>query len=145
MAVRLTVTRSGPPKKKRDNPEQRLAIAVADFLDAVLPRSSVWWHTPNSIWTTVKQAGVHKAMGVKAGVADCIIVWNGRVYAIELKAGRGEQSAAQDYWSNDFHFAGGKYAVCRSLEDVADQLLEWEIPALPSSLISTSAGSRRAA
>lgn len=114
--------------KKRDNPEQRLAMTVAEFLDAALPRDAVWWHTPNSIWTTIKQAGVHKAMGVKSGVADCIIVWSGGAYAIELKVGRGTLSAAQEVWRDAFRVAGGKWAIAWSADDVEAFLRGWRIP-----------------
>lgn len=147
MAVRLTVTRSGTPKKKRDNPEQRLAIAVADFLRIALPTDAAWWHTPNSIWTTVKQAGVHKAMGVKAGVADILIAWGGGIYAIELKSTRGRISVEQDMWRWEFERAGGQWAVAWSFDDVLRCIGIWGIPLRASVFgkgVATSAGSRRA-
>ena len=128
MSARLTVTRSGPPKKRRDNPEQRLAIAVADFLRVALPDDAVWWHTPNSIWTTVKQAGVHKAMGVKAGVADILLIYKGRPFAMELKSGTGSLSGAQHTWLSQFVRAGGAYCVVRNLDVVESLLIGWGIP-----------------
>ncbi len=46
---------------------------MADWLDLMLPRES-WFHVPNGNKLKPAQAGINKAIGVKAGVPDIWIV-----------------------------------------------------------------------
>lgn len=80
---------------RRNRPEQALQIATASYLDLALPEDAVWFHPPNGGARSKAEAGIFKAMGVKAGVPDIIIIWRGRVIAIELKAPNGRLSTAQ--------------------------------------------------
>jgi predicted RecB family endonuclease len=56
-------------------------------------------------------AGRLKAEGVMPGVADIVIVWQGRAIAIELKAKRGSQSPAQKAWADATHHR--RRRICR--------------------------------
>lgn len=104
--------------------EAQLHRAVADFLDAALCPGATWFHVPNSIWTSPRQAATHKAFGMKAGVGDCIVVAIGLPpLALELKTSIGHMSTAQQKWAAEWRRAGGSYRVCRSLEDVERELL----------------------
>jgi hypothetical protein len=99
--------------------EAALQRTVVQYLTHALPRhEALFWHTPNGGWRSRATAGRLKAEGVMPGVADIVIVWQGRVIAIELKAKRGSQSPAQKAWADALTLAGGAYAVCRSLEAV---------------------------
>ena len=88
---------SGAPENKarRARPEQALHRAAAQFLDVALPDDAVWFHPPNGGARTKAEAGIFRALGVKAGVPDLVIVYRGRLIAIELKAPRGRLTAAQ--------------------------------------------------
>ncbi|MBI5643242.1 MAG: hypothetical protein HY954_07180 [Deltaproteobacteria bacterium] len=53
-----------------------------------------------------------------AGIPDLIICKEGVFYAIELKVGSNKATPIQSYVLRQIRFAGGRAAVCRSVEDV---------------------------
>ena len=56
------------------NPEDRLQIAVATYLDLLSNMKKFrWCHVPNGGARSKVEAGIFKAMGVKAGVPDVMI------------------------------------------------------------------------
>lgn len=64
-----------------------------------------------------------KAEGVVPGVADLILLHPNATYcalAIEMKTDKGRQSQSQKDWQLRLEGNGGKYVVCRSL----DQFIE---------------------
>lgn len=81
--------------------EEALQRAVASYLDVKAKEHGfIWFHCPNSIWTSKSQAGRHKAMGMKAGVPDIIVIMHGgKSIFIELKTATGRLSPAQ----KEFH------------------------------------------
>lgn len=115
-------------RRIRQRPEEALHMAVARFLDVALPPSSIWFHVPNGGARTKAEAGKFKAMGVRAGVADILIVHGGRPFAIELKAGAGRLSTAQENWLRAFRIAGGEWMAVRTIEAVEFALRAWNIP-----------------
>ena len=69
--------------------------------------------TGKMMWTTTQ--------GTK-GSSDIKAVVNGRMVAIEIKYGRDRMSEYQHKYKRDIERAGGKYIVCRHLNDVVDNL-----------------------
>lgn len=112
-------------RRIRQRPEEALHIAIARYLDLALPTDATWFHPANGGRRSKAEAGKFKAMGVKAGVADCVIVWRGHVYALEIKAPAGRLSSAQRIWGGHFVRAGGRYRSVRSIDETAGALLEW--------------------
>ena len=56
------------------NPEDRLQIAVGQYLDLLSNMKKFkWCHVPNGGARTKAEAGIFKAMGVKPGVPDVMI------------------------------------------------------------------------
>lgn len=103
--------------------EQQVQRAVAKYLDYALPQfGALWFHPANGGLRDVRVAQKLKAEGVKPGVADIIIIWDGRCIAIELKAQKGRQSPAQKDWADALTLAGGCYKVCRSVDEVEEFL-----------------------
>lgn len=115
--------------KKRRNLEHALQVAVAQYLAVAL--------RPPTIWTSLDAgagkmspitAALRKARGVKAGWPDILVIHPGRmpnmatVLGIELKAGKGRTSPAQEDVCLVMRSAGANYAVCRSVDEVADVL-----------------------
>lgn len=98
--------------------EEQLQASVAQYLDLALPAGSVWFHVPNGGSRNKIEAAKLKRHGVKAGVADCIIIMDGQVIAIELKTAKGRLSAGQKIWRDAFQQAGGHWHLARSLDDV---------------------------
>lgn len=58
-----------------------------------------------------------KAMGVKTGVSDLILVAKGSVIFVELKAQKGKQDPEQVIFENQVKALGNTYVIIRSLDE----------------------------
>ena len=103
---------------RRNRPEEALQRAVASYLDLALPHDAVWFHPPNGGARSKAEAGIFKAMGVKAGVPDIIVIYRGRVVCIELKAPGGTCSPAQKLMHAQLSAAGALIYTATRIEDV---------------------------
>jgi len=127
---------------KRRQSEQSLHRAVAQYLDAALPKSMFWTTFPAGGGGRIRGAQL-KAMGLRAGVPDLLIMWNAatlgilQVGWIELKAKRGMVSMVQDIVHHDLRRMGCHVACCRSLDDVQETLIGWGI--VPKATVSRRA------
>ena len=107
---------------RRASPEFDLQKAVVEHLMLRRARGCCWFAVPNGEKRSPITGAKLKAMGVRPGVSDLIILVNRRPYALELKAGRGAPSLAQDLWGDEWVSAGGSYHVGRDLDDVLSYL-----------------------
>lgn len=116
---------------RKRNLEDEFQKQVAKHLWHQYP-SLLWWHTPNGGKRTKAQAGIFKAMGVRAGVADIVLFWLEGIEtcmaAIELKVGKNNLEDSQKQFRNDWLNAGGHYAICRDLDEVIEWLRIWGVP-----------------
>lgn len=115
-------------RKPRNNEEDQLQRAVATLLDTSLPRGSVWFHVPNGGKRGKIEAARMKGMGVKPGVADCIILAGGLAIALELKSSKGRLSPKQKEFAADWVNAGGVWMMARSIGEVIEKLAEIGMP-----------------
>jgi hypothetical protein len=108
-------------------PEQALQIAVAQFLRYALRAPSYWTSIDHGAGKmTPASAGLRKARGVQAGISDVLVMHpigkdnrNGtRAIWIELKAGKGRTSVAQNDFLDRVLAAGCFARVARSVEEV---------------------------
>jgi hypothetical protein len=83
------------------------------------------FHVPNQGKRDAAQNAILKAMGVRAGVSDVILVHRGRIYALELKAAGGRLSEAQRKFKGDFLEAGGITGTAEGLSDALATLEDW--------------------
>lgn len=113
--------------KRREQPEQSLHRSIATLLDRILPKDAFWFHVPNGGKRNKTEAGIFKALGVRAGVPDILIAFRGRLYAIELKAPNGRLLVSQRETIARLDAAGVQTAVCRSIEDVVETLGGWGV------------------
>jgi len=114
---------------KRCRPEEHLHRTVADFLSLALPETVTWWHVPNGGGRSAAEAGILKAMGVKAGVPDLqFILPPGRAAFIELKPRGGVLSEPQRAMRDRLVAAGCDWALARSVEAVEATLRGWGVP-----------------
>jgi len=112
-------------------PEQGLQITVAAFLDWALPEDYRWLHIPNGEKRNPVIAAILKAMGVKPGAADVLILCpNGRFIWIELKSTKGRLSTDQASWRDWCHAIGAPWFLCRSLDDVVAACEDAGVPLL---------------
>ncbi len=105
-----------------DYSERDLQRAVARLLDVTgLP----WFHPANERKCSPRQGAALKALGVKAGVPDILVLrpfdlgdcrFSG--LAIELKARRGSLTEAQREWSVTLTRCGWLWEVHRDIEGV---------------------------
>lgn len=107
-------------------PELDLHLAVAETLRWFALPGVVFFHVPNGGRMTAQRGARLKRMGVKAGVADFIILlpegrW--RVLFLELKAPKGRLSEAQKAFSETVtHIDICAYSVANSLDQATATL-----------------------
>ena len=109
--------------------EEMIQIAVAQFLDLALPNDAVWFHVPNGGQRHGAVAGKLKAQGVKPGVPDIFILYQGKVFFIELKSSAGVLSDAQSVMQIRLSAAGADVkAIARSVDEVFHYLAAQGFP-----------------
>ena len=75
-------------------------------------------------------------MGLRAGTPDFVLCWKGRLVGIELKAGRGRLSPAQDEAHEAITLSGGAVTTCRTLDEVEAFLATLGVPSRASVVMS---------
>lgn len=109
-------------------PEQHLQIAACAFIELAAP-GLLFFHPANGGARSKAEGAIFKAMGVRKGVPDLVILLpNAGVGFIELKAGKGVLSPAQKQWRDDLRARGYAWAEARSLEEVEDIMGRWLLP-----------------
>lgn len=81
------------------------------------------FHVPNGGKRNSVEAAKFKAMGVRPGVPDLMLVIPRGGYhylALELKVGKNKQTENQKWYQSKMTENGGKYVVIRSLDDFID-------------------------
>ncbi len=115
---------------KNKTPEEDLQRTVAEYLDIIAKMRGWWWsHIAHGGKRTKAEGGIFKAMGLKPGIADILIIDGGRhrtwVNWIELKAPGNDQSPNQVKFQAAMEARGCNYRVCRSLDEVIGTLKAW--------------------
>ena len=129
---RVRATLPKPGAKRRKSPvqwEEQFQRSVADFFAWALPPDVLWFAVPNGGWRNKAVAAKLKAGGVRPGVSDFVLVYEGRAYFLELKAKGGQQSEAQIVFEADACRAGAEYRLAAdTIEDVRRAIRRWGIP-----------------
>ena len=102
----------------RRHEEDDLHMTVAQFLDLALPEDAVWTTIEHGGKRDKREAGRLKAKGVKPGWPDIIILYRGRMVAIELKSEKGRLSPAQKAMHTRLTLAGALVYTATCLEAV---------------------------
>jgi hypothetical protein len=119
----------GLPRRKPRARELPLHIAAASFMARALPEGVLWSHFPAGEKRDGRAASKLKAMGLKPGWPDFILVLpDGRAGFIELKAKGGSLSPDQKAFEKSAKALGARHAECRSLEEVEYALSRWLQP-----------------
>lgn len=99
--------------------EDTIHISIIAYLGYALPRSAIFWHTPNTFPSAKPQYHAKlKRMGRLAGVPDILVLHAGRIFGLEVKATTGRLSESQKAFRPTFENAGGSYHIVRSIDDV---------------------------
>jgi len=109
--------------------EHGIQVAIMQFLDRALPSSCYAFAVPNGGKRNAVTGAILKREGVKAGVADIVILRNpGLCALIEVKTAKGSLSNSQKAFRDWCAANGFPYAVVRGIGDVQAALLDWGVP-----------------
>lgn len=113
---------------KRDNPEERLQMALVQHLMIRGQKNAIWYAVPNGIPASRRTGGRFKAQGMKSGVFDLAFVLpDGRAAFIELKAPHGRMSPAQKKFQDQLVEMGVGHAVISDLDSGLRLLEAWKV------------------
>ena len=105
--------------------EDTLQKSCVAWWDWTHPRlSHLLFHVPNGGKRNLKEATKFKAMGVRPGVSDLILLVPSRTYhfiCYELKIGKNTQTDNQRAFQALVTQQGGKYVVVRSLDQFIEE------------------------
>jgi hypothetical protein len=93
---------------------------VSSILDALaIEPGVVAWRNNNG---TIKRGRRYVRFGLSKGAADIVAIVGpaGRFLALECKTAKGKQSQDQIDWALEVKFAGGLYAMVRSVQEARD-------------------------
>ena len=105
----------------RSHEESRIQQACVRWFRLQYPRlARLLMAVPNGGGRSKVEAAIMKGEGVTAGASDLLLLVpsGGCPYlCIEMKTPKGRQSPAQKEWQDEVEKAGGRYVLCRSLEE----------------------------
>ena len=114
--------------------EADIQIQVVEYLSMMAPsRGFLFFSVPNeSMGKARGRGGIArmarlKRMGLRSGVADIVIVKDGRAYFLEMKRRAGKQSVNQLSFEADAIRAGAEYAVAHSFDEALNILAGWKV------------------
>lgn len=109
----------------RNREEDRIQRTVVLHLkDRGMP-GLVWFHCPNGGKRGRAEGGIFKAMGVRPGVSDLILLHRGGFYALELKADKGRLTDSQRAFLDAVRAAGGRSMMAQGLDEAIYILEAW--------------------
>ena len=107
-------------------PEQALQRACVEYLTLLENQGKLrFFHVPNGGARSRTEGAIFKALGVRAGVPDLVILpAYGDACFVELKAGKGRLTRTQEDWGEWLaqHY---RHRICRSLDDLRAALKVW--------------------
>lgn len=106
-------------------PEQAIQRAVVQHLRVRGIKGLVFFHVPNGGRRSSHEGAIFKSLGVRAGVSDLILVHDGKIFAMELKAPGGRATEAQMTFLSDIDAAGAFTAMPEGLDAALQTLEAW--------------------
>jgi len=111
---------------RRRTSEADLQRAVVQALRVALPRAAIIHHCANEVTEPgplgARRQEILVGMGVHPGVADLMVLSEGRVLFLELKSPKGRLSPAQEAFRDAVLAQGFGCALVRSLDDALGAL-----------------------
>jgi hypothetical protein len=112
--------------KRRGTPEADLQRAVVIALRFALPKGAIVHHCANEVTEPgpcgAKRQAVLVGMGVHPGFADLLVICDGRVLFLEMKAPKGRLRPEQEAFRDAVLAQGFGWALVRSLDDALGTL-----------------------
>ena len=113
---------------RRSTPEADAQRAIVQALRFALPRDSIVHHSVNEVTEAgprgAKRQAILVGMGVHAGFADLMVLSDGRVLFLELKAPKGRLRPEQEAFREAVQAQGFGWALVRSLDDALGALAD---------------------
>ncbi len=120
--------RKGTPEKP-SHIESELQRSCKQWFDLQYPKlSRLCFAIPNGGARNAREAGIMKAEGVTAGVADMILLIPRNGYGclcLEFKTKDGYQSQSQKLWQAATEANGNKYVVVRSIDQFVNEVKKY--------------------
>lgn len=107
--------------------EWSLQRSVAAFLSKALPSEAYWTSIDVGRSKSEREGALRRQRGVKPGIPDILVAWNGLTLWLELKAGS-SLSVPQAITRDELRANGHLWELCRSPEDVEAACLRAGIP-----------------
>jgi uncharacterized NAD-dependent epimerase/dehydratase family protein len=105
--------------------EDRIQISILSALNLVFPKVIIF-HCPNGGHRNKIEAKKLKAMGVRPGVADLVVMLpSGKVGFIEVKSQKGRPSQAQREFARLCREFGIPHSYARSIDDAITAVRAW--------------------
>ena len=127
---------------RRNQPEAAIQRSVIQHLTWRARPGVFAFHVPIGGWRSRVEGAILKAIGTVAGVPDIICIFQGRVYALELKAGRGRLTDVQRLVHERLREAGADVAVAHGIDQALAQLEIWNLLRRSSGKSPRSLGAR---
>ena len=105
--------------------EDDLQAALIEHIKLRGRRGLIYFHPANGGKRNALEAARLKRMGVRAGVADLILLRNGHSYALELKAKGGRPTESQMEFMSDWIAAGGSGCIADGIDRALKVLEMW--------------------
>jgi hypothetical protein len=131
MDIRSDLRKQAPrrvrsPARLPEVTERQVQLGVLEQLKARAVPDVLWWHTPLSGRRDRIEAAGLKRLGTRAGIADLLLLHQGKLFSLELKiASGGRVTAEQLVWASDVNRCGGYSAIARGLLEAIKMLETW--------------------
>lgn len=114
---------------RKGTPEADLQRAVVTALRFALPRTAIIHHCANAVAEAgprgAKRQAILVGMGVHKGFADLIVICDGRIMFLELKAPKGRLAPEQEAFRAAVLAQGFGWALVRSIDDALGALADF--------------------
>jgi hypothetical protein len=107
--------------------EQLIHRTVVQHLEFRAVPGCFWFHVGNGGYRRPIEGNIFKGLGVKAGIPDLILIRNGSVFGLELKADRGRLTRAQAAAHQQMRDAGVVVETAVGLDQALDILEGWAL------------------
>lgn len=113
---------------KRKRPEADIQRAIVSTLRFALPKGAIVHHCANEVSqpgpTGARRQAILVGMGVTPGFADLMVLCEGRVLFLEVKAPKGRLRPAQDAFREAVLAQGFGWALVCSVDDALGALAD---------------------
>ena len=114
---------------RKGTPEADLQRAVVTALRFALPRTAIIHHCANEVAEAgprgAKRQAILVGMGVHKGFADLMVICEGRILFLELKAPKGRLVPEQEAFRAAVMAQGFGWALVRSIDDALGALADF--------------------